>query len=138
MNFLHSITLEKFVFGLQATSLLWSHWLPSDANVRKDYDARATKTSTSILAGSAANENPILGAERAVMARNEAVADERRRTSPLGLIFALLKKPKTQPIEYFRDKYALEMFGRAYAKLTHEEQLQERLQHKHLIRIRIR
>jgi hypothetical protein len=123
---------------LQATSLLWSHWLPSDVNVREDYNARATKTSTNILAASAASENPVLWAERAVMIRNEAVADERRRTSPLGLIFALLKKPKTQSIEYFRDKYALQIFEKAYVKLTHEEQLEERLQYKHPIKIRIR
>ena len=63
--------------------MLWSSWLPGDANVRKDYNARAVKA-TNIRAASTANENPILWAERAVMARNEAVADERRRTSPLG------------------------------------------------------
>jgi hypothetical protein len=71
--------------------------------------------------------HPILGAELAVMARNKAVADERRRTSPLGLIFALLKKPRTEPIGYFRGKYALQMFEKAYAECSHEEQLQVRL-----------
>jgi hypothetical protein len=126
------------VFGLQATSLLWSHWLPSDANVRKDYRARTRQTSTNIQAASAANGNPILEAELAVIARNEAVADKRRQTSPLGLIFALLKKPRTMPIRYFRDKYDLEMFRKAYAECSHEEQLQVRPQHKHFIRIRIR
>ena len=138
MNSLRSITLEKFVFGLQATSLLWSHWLPSDANVREDYNARAVETSTNILAASAASGNPIVLAEVAAMARNEAVAAERRRTSPLGLIFALLKKPRTKPVEYFREKYALEMFRKVYVECSHEEQLQVRLQHKHPIRIRIR
>lgn len=138
MNFLPSITLEKFVFGLQATSLLWSRWLPSDANVREDYDARAEETSTSIRAASVANANPILGAELAVIARNKAVADERRRTSPLGLIFALLKKPRTKPIGYFRDKYALKFFKKAYTECSHEEQLKVSLQHKDPVRIRIR
>ena len=138
MNFLRSITLEKFVFGLQATSLLWNHWLPSDANVREDYDARAIKTSTIIRAAGAAYGNPIHTAKLAVMARNEAVAGERRRTSPLGLIFALLKKPRTMPIGIYRDKYALQMFRKTYAECSHEEQLQERLQHKHPIRIRSR
>ena len=72
------------------------------------------------------------------MIRNLAVEDERRRTSPIGLIFALLKKPRPQPIEYFRNKYALKMFKKGYAECSHEEQLQVRLQHKHPIGIRIR
>src|ERR1700722_19265666 len=110
MNSLRSITLEKFVFGLQATSLLWSRWLPSDADVHEDYAAKAAKASTTIRATSTAKGDPILLAEFAVMARNQAVADERRRTSPLGLIFALLKKPRTKPIGYYRDKYALKTF----------------------------
>src|SRR6516162_55808 len=83
-----------------------NNWLPSDANVREYYETRAIQTSTNIRAASMANGNPILEAELAVMARNEAVIDERRRTSPLGLIFGPLKKPRTMPFVYFRDKNA--------------------------------
>jgi hypothetical protein len=134
MNSLRSITLEKFVFGLQATSLLWSRWLPSDADVREDYDARAmTAPNAQTISG-----DPIRQAEYAVRARNLAVADERRRTSPLGLIFALLKKPRMKPLGTFQDKYALQMFSKLYAECSHEEQLEAGLQHKHPIRIRVR
>jgi hypothetical protein len=102
-----------------------------DSTVREDYDARAIEASTNIQPTSKANTNPILAAELAVIARNEAVTDERRRTSPLGLIFALLKKPRTKPIGHFRDKYALDKFRKVYAEYSHEEQLQVRPQDKH-------
>ena len=128
MNSLRSISLEKLVFGLQATSLLWSNWLPSDASVREEYNAKARATSTNIQATST---DPILSAELAVKARNDTVEDERRRTSPLGLIFALLKKPRTKPIEHFRDRYARDMFRKAYTECSHEEQLKVRPQDKH-------
>ena len=78
-----------------------------------------------------ANGNLIPGAELAAIARNKAVEDERQRTSPLGLILPLLMKPMTKPIEYYRDKYALKKFRKAYAECSHEEQLEVRPQDKH-------
>jgi hypothetical protein len=126
MNFPRSITFEKIVFGLQATSLLWSNWLPNDANVRKDYHARAIKSSSNIEAASMVNRDVILGAELAAMARNQAVEDERRRTSPVGLILPLLMKPMTKPISHFRNKYAIKTFQKAYTECSHEEQLKVR------------
>ena len=71
MDFLHSITLRKFVFGLQATSLLWNHWLPSDINVREHYAARARQDLPD-RAGAAAYGNPILAAQFAVMSKEQS------------------------------------------------------------------
>ena len=87
--------------------MLWGVWLPSDVNVCEDYSERAKDASKSILG---ANEDLILVAELAVAARNNAVAAERRRTSPLGLIFALWKKPRLMPLGFLQNTICLNNF----------------------------
>ena len=130
MNPLRSMTLHKFIFGLQATSLIWINWIPNDIVVRQSYQDKAINVSHNIQAATAADDDIILAAELAVTARNEAVADERLQTSPLGLIFVLMLKPKTKPVEHFRNKYARGLFGKTYNECLHGEQLKVILQHK--------
>lgn len=123
MNSFPSMTLDKFIFGLQATSLIWINWIPNDIVVRQNYQDKAINVSHNIQAATAADDGIILGAELAVTGRNEAVADERRQTSPLGLIFALMLKPETKPVEHFRNKYARDLFGKTYNECLRGEQL---------------
>jgi hypothetical protein len=114
--------VQQAVDQFQAEALQFSFRFINDAKVRAQYKQMIEATSREIIADyQRGSVTPAEAARRANMLRNEILKLARTKTSDVGLAIAKDIKAEGPPLQYFCEKYARDLYKKAFSALSEAE-----------------